>query len=522
MVAQKILACLLLISLEVRAQKNDIEVACVPHSVTVYNSSAEIHYTQKVNVPAGKSTIIFTDLTPFIVENTVNITATIGELDIVTVTERINFTKVKQENGRKISSLQDSVYKTDRELGLLRCKKDALTHERDLLFKNESIGGLAKGVSVEQIEAAADFYNKRYYNLSVQIYDLDIKENRLKSQLQTYQRQISEFSVNVTKTCSEIEVVVNATSGGNVTFDFKFLTDKAGWAPSYDCKFQGVGEPIKFNFKANVFNATGNHWENINIKLSTASPTEGFDAPSLNEEKNNPNVTSANENVKFIEIQVANSIAEYDIKHKYSIPSDSKPYLVEVSSMDLKADFYYLLIPKMDPFGFLMTKIPDWNKYNLIPGVTNVYNKGSYMGKTFLNTYAENDTLNIYLGKDNSIQSTRKEKNVNHENNLIGNYYVDKSAISISIRNSGNSNVPVMLLDQVPVFDDSDDEKFSIQGIQEAVYDKNEGLLTWNFTLAGGETKEIDFKYEVKIPKNNIGNYKPAMKKFRTISCPSF
>jgi uncharacterized protein (TIGR02231 family) len=190
--------------------------------------------------------------------------------------------------------------------------------------------------------------------------------------------------------------------------------------------------------------------------------------------------------------------------------------------MDLKADFSYLLIPKLDPFGFMMAKIPDWNKYNLIPGVTNVYNKGSYMGKTFLNTYAENDTLNIYLGKDNSIQSTRREKNINHENKLIGNYYVDKSTSNITIKNSGNSAVPVTLLDQVPVYYDSDDEKFSIQGIEEALYDKSEGLLTWNFQLAAGETKNIEFKYEIKIPKNNIGNYKPAMKKFRTISCPSF
>lgn len=504
------------------AQKNEIEVSAVPHSVTVYNSSAEIHYTKEVKLPAGKSTVIFTDLTPFIVENTINISTSSPEVDMVTVTERINFTKEKQENSKKIAALKDSSYKTERELGLLKCKTDALIHERDLLFKNESIGGISKGVSVDAIEAAADFYNKRYYNISVQIYDLEIKEKRLNEKIQMFTKQIQQFSVNVTKTCSEIEVTLSCPSAANVTFDFKFLTDKAGWAPSYDCKFQGMGEPIKFNFKANVFNATGLNWESIGMKLSTASPTEGFDAPSINGSKKSVTSNTNKNGVKFIEVQVANSVAEYDIKHKYSIPSDSKPYLVEVSSMDLKADFYYMLIPKMDPFGFLMASIPDWNKYNLIPGVTNIYNKGSYMGKTFLNTYAENDTLAIYLGKDNSIQSTRKEKNVNHENNLIGNYYVDKSSINISIRNSGNSSVPITVLDQVPVFDDSDDEKFAIQGIQEATYDKNEGLLTWEFLLAGGESKNIDFKYEIKIPKNNIGNYQPAMKKFRTISCPSF
>jgi hypothetical protein len=79
-----------------------------------------------------------------------------------------------------------------------------------------------------------------------------------------------------------------------------------------------------------------------------------------------------------------------------------------------------------------------------------------------------------------------------------------------------------MMLDQVPVYDAGDNEKMTITGIEQAIYDKGEGLLTWNFQLNAGETKEIEFKYEIKIPKNNVGSYRPPMKKFRTISCPKF
>jgi uncharacterized protein (TIGR02231 family) len=352
MVGKKLLSawCVFLITCNIIAQKQEIETSCVPHSVTVYNASAEIHYTQQVKLPAGKSTVIFTDLTPFIVSNTISVSSPDGGTELLMVTERINFTKVKAQNNKRISQLQDSIKKSERDLNLLKCKSDAISKQRDLLFKNESIGGVSNGVAVASIEAAADFFNKRYYDLSVQLFDITEKENNLSANIKSWTQQVSQLSTNVTTTCSEIEITVNNTSGGNVVFDFKFLTDKAGWAPSYDCKFQGIGEPIKFNFKANVFNATGNNWENVSIKLSTASPTLGFNAPTISGASATGNAKSANPNVEFIEIQVPNSIAEYDIKNKYSIPSDSKHNLVDVTSMYLKAQFYYLLIPKVDPF----------------------------------------------------------------------------------------------------------------------------------------------------------------------------
>lgn len=506
------------------AQKEQ-EISAEISGITVYNSSAEIHYHKSVSLTAGRNTIVFTDLTPYIVDNTINMSCTSPDVNIITVMEKINYIKERKEQNQRIAILQDSVHAISEKLGLLKCKKDALTVEKELLFHNPQSGGVIKDVSVADIEKASGFISKRYYEISKELYLLNNEEQSLNEKLNANNNQIRSLSSNTNKSLSEIVVTVQSTSAKKVDFDFKFLTTKAGWAPMYDCKFQGNNQPLKFIFRANVFNATGINWNDIKIHLSTASPTEGFDAPSLRDEKNNnqPKRNNVNNNdVKFIQLQVANSIAEYDIQHSYSIPSDSKPYLLDVASYDVPASFYYLLIPKMDAFGFLMAKIPDWNKYNLIPGVTNVYNKGSYMGKTFLNTYAENDTLNVYLGKDNTIQSTRKENNKENSNNIIGNYYVDKSSVYITVKNSSSDNIDIVLWDQVPELSGDEKIKFSPGDILSADYNREEGLLTWNFTLPGNETRVFDYKYEIRIPKSGIGSYKPKKRSFRTISCPSF
>ncbi len=504
-------------------QPNETEVTADIKEVVIYNSSVEILYFKEVSLSKGKNTVVFSNLTPYIVENTLNVSLE-GNAEIITVNERINYIKERKEINKKISGIEDSIKFIENELGLLKCKFDALNAEKGLLFKDESIGGVSKGVAVSEIEKASIFFNKRYSEIVTELYKIGNDQVKYHSDLESYKNQMSELTSNSSKACSEVVVNVNCQNSAKVTFNFKFLSPMGGWAPSYDCKYQGSNQPISFIFRANVFNSTGIPWDNVSLVLSTANPTVGFEKPSFSNSRSKRNQSvNQNNGVQFKDIEVANSIAEYNIKNKYTIPSDSKPYLIEVDVFEIKAEYYYLLIPKLDPFGFLIAKVPNWNKYNLIPGTTNIYNKGSFMGKTFLNTYAENDTLNIYLGKDNSLLTVRKETSTSNDNLFIGNYSVDKSSINISIKNNTSETLPVQVLDQIPYFYDYEKTKLNIQNIDQAVYDKNEGLLTWNLIINKGETLQIDYKYEIKSPKYERGKAEEMKKmKYRTISCPAF
>lgn len=516
---------LALASFSLYSQANVIETKADLKAIMVYNSSAELSYSRQVSIPKGKSTIVFTDLTPFIVDNTINVSIAEDGVEIVNVSEKINHIRARKANNAKIAQLKDSVKRLQSEAGLLQCRVDALNKEKELLFKNEAIGGVSSGVQVDEIEKAANFFSERYYQLNKKLYFLSGDETSIAKRIERYSAQIRSLGTNTNEPGSEIEVTVSSASKKTIAVDFKFLTSKGGWAPMYDCKYQGPDKPIKFVFRANVFNASGTPWNNVKVQLSTASPMQGFSAPSIGDQGGRT-VAATDGKVKFRTIQVANAIATYDIKHKQTVPSDSKPYLMDVSSFEMKASFNYLLIPKLDPFGFLMAKVPDWNKYNLIPGTTNVYNQGSYMGKTFLNTYADNDTLSIYLGKDSKIQAAKKEVTRNNKNHIIGNYYVEKSDVRIIIDNNSTVSLPVELLDQVPVFSVKGSTKFNLQGIADATYNQPDGLLTWRFTLEGNDHKEIAYHYEIKEPKDEWtaggGAYKPRKRTFRTIMCPSF
>jgi hypothetical protein len=387
-------------------------------------------------------------------------------------------------------------------------------------LKGESIGGLSThGVKVAEIEKASAFFSKRYYQLSKELLYIEERETELEERINNCEKQLRESNTVSIKTISEIKVTVNCVAEEKVKFNFKFLTAKGSWTPVYDIKYEGVLKPLQFVFRANIINGSGTPWQDVNMRLSTADPVHGFALPELDQETTK---AGALKQEKFKQAEAVNAISEYSISHEYTIPSDDKPYVVDVSTHAIPASFNYLLIPKMDPFGFLMGKIPEWNKYHFIPGTTNIYSMGTYMGKTFLNTYSDNDTLSVYLGKDKNIQAARTEKNINHSHFFIGNYSVEENHTDIIVKNNSTEQLPIEVVDQVPVFTKEDKEKISLFGISAAFFDRGEGMLTWYFPLKGGESISINYGYEIKMPKENYDAYKIKHKKFRAISCPSF
>ncbi len=490
--------------------------------VTIYTSSAEIHYENTVSLKKGKNTIVFTDLTPFIVENSINVSIADNSVNIITVTDKINY--LKKVYYKNSIGLRDSILKNEDKLGLIDVKIETLEKEKSLLFRGESIGGVSEGVAVSEIEKASEFFNRRYSKINEELYYLNRQKTKLLNANENFNLQINEVSTTKGKSTSEIIVVANSISSKKVKVEYKLLTANAGWAPLYDLKFNGPDKDLDFVFRANVFNASKIDWNDVEIKLSTANPTTGFNLPSLNKTDNaqKQNLQYENQNIEFKTIQTNNIIAEYNIKFKYSIPSDGKPYLVDVSETSMKSSFSYIIIPKMDNNGFLMANIPDWNKYNLISGTTSIYNHGTYMGKTFLNTLTDNDTLDVYLGKDNTILTYRKEVNIDNPRIIVGNTFVDKTIVDITIKNNYDKNISIVLIDQVPVFDARDKVKMNITGIENALYNQSDGSLNWQFSLNPKESKEMRFTYTIKAPKELAENVRMKKRRIREISCPAF
>jgi uncharacterized protein (TIGR02231 family) len=209
--------------------------------------------------------------------------------------------------------------------------------------------------------------------------------------------------------------------------------------------------------------------------------------------------------------------AEFEIELPYTILSDGKPYVVDVTSFTLPATYMHYAVPKQDADAFLMAKVVGWNTLNLVSGKASVYFAGAYLGQSFINTASVDDTLSLSLGRDKRVALSRKQKSELSKRQLLGNNEKETFYFETTVRNNRDKEINVLLEDQLPISSDGEIEVAMLE-ISGAELEKNTGKLSWNMKLAPGESKTITLGYSIKTPKS----MQVAKRKYRTISAPSF
>ena len=190
----------------------------------------------------------------------------------------------------------------------------------------------------------------------------------------------------------------------------------------------------------------------------------------------------------------------FEIKTPYTIKSDNKNYTVDIEFYNLPAIYQYYCVPKIDKDAFLIAKIVDWEKYNLLEGEANVFFEETYVGKTLLDVRYASDTLEISLGRDKKVSVNREKIKDFSTKQFIGNKKEETRTWKTTVKNNKNQEINMIVLDQVPV-STAEDIEVNVLNISRTKHDLETGELKWEFTLKPVDKRELDLKYSVKYPK---------------------
>jgi len=335
----------------------------------------------------------------------------------------------------------------------------------------------------------------------------------------------------------EVVLNISAEQATKISVNFSYISRNAGWSPLYDIRCQGTNNPIDLLYKANVYQTTSYEWNDIDLVISTGNPTVNNERPVLNPWYINffePVVTGyggyekkaraaapvssniyleADEEIAFemeseaapIPYQVtqtSNQMAiEYEIRVKQNIPSDGKEHIVPISKYELPAKYNYHTVPKLDQHVFLLAKIGEYNQYNLLPGRTNIFFEGMYIGQTYLNPEVTSDSLIVSLGRDDRISVKRNMLTDYTSKKVVGSNKTELKGYEIILRNNKNQLVSLEILDQLPISKNKEIE-VKLEEQDGATFNADYGRLLWKVDLAPGDTKKIRFVYSVKYPKD--------------------
>lgn len=498
-------------------------------SLVIYLEGTEIHRSKTIKLSQGKNKIIFEGLSPKLNPTSIRV-ATTNDIAVLAISSKINYlTKVEEKP--KIKELTDSVKLVNSKNTLLNDELSAYTIEKEMLIKNQSIGGEQNGVSITELKQAADFYRTRIKDINNRISKIHKETNKHNKTLNKLNNQLRELNAEYSYRKAEITVLLQANSSVTATIDLKYLVKDAGWTPIYDIKAKDINNPIELIYRAQVYNNSNIDWKDVKFKLSTGDPSLSATQPDLkpwylnydvstsytkNEFKLNQGyyqniipesqlldmeVQKKGDEVIYETIEISVLGAEFDIATKYTIPSDNKPYLVDVVEYKLPATYKHFSIPKLDRDAFLLARITGWEDLDLIDGTANVYFGGTYVGKSYINTRNIKDTLNLSLGRDKKVLVTRSKLKEYSKTKFIGGKRKETYAYKIAVKNNHKVPISIEIQDQLPVSQDSEIEVNMID-ISDAERNELTGKLIWEFNLEPGKTQKIDLIFSIKYPKS--------------------
>ena len=514
------------------------------NQVTVYLSGAQISRSKNIQVKKGKTEIVFHGISPQMDPSTIQIKVADG-IRILSISNELNYLNVYTLEP-KIKTIKDSL---EIITGLIQAnsdQQDAYNIEKKMMLQNQSIGGSQNGVNIDELNKGREFFYNNILRVNNELSKLRKVKNELSASSGRLNLTLRELNYSNNNKRYNIKVLVDAAQDMSSLFELKYLVDMAGWEPVYDIIAKDIASPITLKYKAKAFNNTSIKWEKVKLVLSSADPYRSANKPNLltwnldfntyqflktkgranntkgYNEMQRRNLIQDNKAdgsaMNFKEVLVSEVSVDFDIDEPYTIPCNSKPYIIEISESSLKAEYSHFAIPKIERNAFLLASVTGWEDLNLIEGPANIYLDNRYVGKSQINTFNFDDTMDISLGRDQKVLIERNEKKEFHSRTFIGTQRKESYVYEIKLKNQHQVPIHIEIQDQYPISNNGDISVL-VQNISSAEENEETGKLAWKFDLDPGAFKAYELSYTIKYPKNKKVE---TSKIYRTISCPSF
>lgn len=518
-----------LMSVNVFAQTNKLADSKITN-VTVFLNKAQVTREVKTRIESGKTNLVLSHLTARLDPRSIQVSGK-GSFTILGIAHQQNYLN-EQNLPPVLKMMKDSVEYLQKQVVFEQSQKEILNKEEQLLLSNQKIGGANQNLTVAELKAMADFYRVRLTDIVKARTRHDEKIKKHNERIGKLQQQIQEQHDLYTRNTSEIVISLSAQASSAVNLEVQYVVPDAGWNAIYDLRAVNTKAPIQLNYKAHVFQNTGEAWNNVNLTLSTANPTLAgvkpelypwylnFDrpvykairgrvsgvapsaAPEAKREMEQMDY-DAETTAAYVTTAQTSLNTEFHIALPYTVASGSKPTLVEIRHHELKTEYQYAVAPKLDPDAFLMARILGWEELSLLPGEANVFFEGTFVAKSYIDPANIKDTLSVSLGRDKRIVVKREKLKDFTSRKLIGTNQRDTYAFEISVRNTKNEPVNIKVEDQLPVSQNSEIEVSPVE-TSNAHYENHSGKLTWDIKLQPNETKRVRYTFEVKYPKDKI------------------
>jgi len=503
-------------------------------AVTVYSQGAQIIRKGSALLAEGQQEWVVRNLPLLADQNAYSLKAT-GGFTLVSSEYRVNYFS-NYTVSDSVEKLQVRLKVLARQIEDENTTIKVLNERMEFLRANRAPSNHSVSLKPLEFSQLADFYAKQTEEVLFKILERTRSVEKINDELKKVKEILNQLNARANEPTGEIVLVTRAEKATQAKFELSYFTPYASWQPMYDIRATDLDKPLDLTFKASVQQNTREDWKQIKLTLSSAQPTAGMIAPTLNPywlrfyepmmvvgygsqkksyDRASVNVRSESASSKVmmeeevvmdaaaptVQLDAQPTSLEFEIDEPYTIANGSSNVSVEITKLQIPAIFQYFAVPKLDKDAFLLARIANWQQYNLLPGEALVFFEDSYAGKTYINPYQSKDTLEMSLGRDKSIVIQRTKINDQRAAKYIGQNKSDFRKWEIKVKNNRNNRINLVLLDQIPL---STDALLTVEVNETsgAKYNAVSGELYWNIDLEKTSAKSVIVEYLIKYHKS--------------------
>ena len=253
--------------------------------ITLYRGQAQVTRSVPVEGAAGRLEVVVSNLPEQIVPN--SLFAEGGEAIEVRAV-RFRTRAVGEEPRDEVRALDKQIQETQRQLELAQKRQALLVKRTEYLAKLEAFVAptaqtdLAKGVlDAEALERVTTFTFAQHETIASEEVELAKQVRDLTEQIELLNRKRGEITAGASQTLREAVLFLQKHGEGAADVRLNYLVSNCGWSPAYAMRASDDRKKVSVEYNALIQQLSGEDWNDVELTLSTASPTLSAAGPGL-------------------------------------------------------------------------------------------------------------------------------------------------------------------------------------------------------------------------------------------------
>jgi uncharacterized protein (TIGR02231 family) len=517
--------------------------------VTVNPRGAQLVRIGEVELPAGSHEVIIDTLPANIDASSVQVhgqSAGTSEIGAVDVSLKVVDPAAESASQRK--QLEDEIEALGRDR---ERQQQALS---DAEFRRKTLERLTGGfgavpfasgdkpaMSPDQIRALLTLTADELAATSQATLDARAAIAKLDERVALLQRKLQELASSPSSR-TRVAIQVSADEATTMSLSLSYTVPDAGWRPVYDARLalpKEAGSQAKLQLvsRAMVFQRSGESWDDVNLKLSTAQVSGRTSAPvlepvaagprkpvvmqeSLADQAEAPASGGVASNfsarraapapmlqkVRQREAEVVNAgfHAVYTIAGRTSVPNTGAQKSVRIGTSDAAPAIRIDTVPMLDPQGYLTAVFKAQGETPMLPGEVSLFRDGVFAGKSRIGQVSPGEEVELGFGRDDLVRVNRRQvDDTAGSSGIISSQTTLSRAYRTTIENLHTFPVSVRMSERMPY---STHEDVKVDMARDTTSpartnpDNKRGIVEWDVPLESGKKTEIRFGYTVSYP----------------------